>query len=82
MIGEAERAPGIAEALDSMGHAQSAGLFHDGSAERMAEHFLGCCGGICDSACCSASRRCRKAEIEQRVRDVAQTFLAAYWTTG
>jgi len=92
-IGEAERAPDIAEALDLMGRAgnravlgkalkdaQTAGLLRDASPERMAEHFFGLLwGDLRLGLLLGVALVPRKAEIELRARDAAQTFLAAYW---
>jgi AcrR family transcriptional regulator len=92
-VGEAERAPEIAMALDSIGRvgnrvvltaalsqAQRAGLLRDGSPERMAEHFFGLLwGDLRLGLLLGVAAPLRKAEVEQRAREAAHTFLAAYW---
>lgn len=94
-IGEAERSPEIAQALDSIGRkgnravlsealrrAQEAGLLRPGSPERMAEHFFGLLwGDLRLGLLLGTAQPPRKAEIEQRARDAAETFLSAIWST-
>jgi AcrR family transcriptional regulator len=91
-VAEAERAPDIAAALDSIGragnrtvlatalsHAQQAGLLRDGSPERMAEHFFGLLwGDLRLGLLLGVTPPPRKPEIGQRARAAAQAFLVAY----
>jgi AcrR family transcriptional regulator len=92
-IGEAERSPDIAAALNSIGRAgnravlskalaraEEAGLLRAGSPERMAEHFFGLLwGDLRLGLLLGVAPAPRPSEIEERARDAVQTFLAAYW---